>query len=139
MFFIEIKGKKVKCNFLPGSKLGNFGIVGNLENFFSEIFKSKFSIFPYSQNRKLGNKKTRNNISEISKNSKISEFLICHFSIFQRKIFVIFWSRQFCTLYLCYLLYSKPFKVLFLSAEIYNVHDNYHVVKRCICCKMYLY
>ena len=50
--------------------------------FFSEIFKSEFSILAIGQNWKLGNKKTRNNISEISKISEVSEFLICHFFIF---------------------------------------------------------
>ena len=33
--------------------------------FFPENFKSEFSILAVGQNRKLGNKKTRNNISEI--------------------------------------------------------------------------
>ena len=47
--------------------------------FFSEIFKSEFSILAIVQNRKLGNKKTRNNISEIS---EFSEFSICHFFLF---------------------------------------------------------
>ena len=59
-------------------------IIGRVENsenseVFSEIFKSKFSILAIGQNRKLGMKKTRNNISEVS---KISEFSICHFFIF---------------------------------------------------------
>ena len=50
--------------------------------FFSEIFKSEVLIFAIGQNRKLGNKKTRNNISEISEISEVSKFLICHFSFF---------------------------------------------------------
>ena len=45
-------------------------IIGRVENsenseVFSEIFKSKFSILAIGQNRKLRNKKTWNNISEI--------------------------------------------------------------------------
>ena len=51
-------------------------------NFSSEIFKSEFSILALEQNRKLGNKKTRNNISKISDISEVSEFSICHFFIF---------------------------------------------------------
>ena len=55
--------------------------------YFSEIFKSEFSILAVGQNRKLGNKKTWNNFSEISKISDFSKFLICHIFIFQKKIF----------------------------------------------------
>ena len=47
--------------------------------FFSKIFKSEFSILAVGQNRKLENKKTRNNFSEIS---ETSDFSICHFFIF---------------------------------------------------------
>ena len=61
--------------------------------FFSEIFKSEFSILAIGQNRKLGNKKTRNNISEISEISEVSEFSICHFFIF----FLIFFFVLFFT------------------------------------------
>ena len=50
------------------------GQVENSEN--SEISE----ILAIGQNRKLGNKKTRNNISEIS---EVSEFSICHFSFFK--------------------------------------------------------
>ena len=70
------------------------------------------------QNRKLGNKKTRNNISEISEMSEVSEFSNCHFFIFH---FSIFYSRQFGTLYLCYVLFSKPFEVFFPSAKNCNI------------------
>ena len=57
---------------------------------FSEIFKSEFSILAVGQNRKLGNKKTRNNFSEISKISNFSEFSICHFYIFFLNSFSFF-------------------------------------------------
>ena len=57
------------------------------QKFFSEIFKSKFLTLAVGQNRKLGNKKTRNNISEVSEISEICEFLICHFFIFQKNVF----------------------------------------------------
>ena len=53
--------------------------------FFSKNFKSEFSILAVGQNQQLGNKKTRNNFSEIS--SDFSEFSFCHFFIFQKKIF----------------------------------------------------
>ena len=49
---------------------------------FSKIIKSEFSVLAVAQNRKLGNKKTRNNFSEIPEISKFSEFLICQFFIF---------------------------------------------------------
>ena len=74
---------------------------------FSKIFKSEFSILPYSQNRKLGNKKTRNNDSEISKISGISEFSICHFFIFQKSFFQ----------------YSKVFKILPCRIKVYLLWD----------------
>ena len=69
----------------PGRKLGKLGNLGNLE-----IFKSEFSILAVGQNRKVGNKKTRNNISDISGISEVSEFSIRHFFIFQEKVFSIF-------------------------------------------------
>ena len=74
---------------------------------FSEIFESEFSILAVGQYRKLGNKKTRKNISEIS---EVSEFSICHFFIFQ-KTFFFQYSRQFCTLHLRYVLFSNPLSV----------------------------
>ena len=96
---------------------------------FSEIFKSKFSILVVGQNRKLRNKKTRNNISEIPEFSEVSEFSICHFFIFQKNFFSIFYSRQFRTFYvlLCFqsllknfFLYQKyKFKILPCHNEIY--------------------
>ena len=58
--------------------------------FFSEIFKSEFSILAAGQNRKLGNKKTRGNFHEISDFSDFSKFSICDFFIFQKKFFSIF-------------------------------------------------
>ena len=54
--------------------------------FFSEIFKSEFSILAVGQNRKLGNKKTRGHLPEISDFSDFSKFSICDFFIFQKKI-----------------------------------------------------
>ena len=42
-----------------------------MSEIFSEIFKSEFSVLAVEQNRKLRNKKTRNNISKIS---EVSEF-----------------------------------------------------------------
>ena len=44
------------------------------QKFFSKIFKFNFSILAIGQNRKVGNKKTRNIISEISEISELSEF-----------------------------------------------------------------
>ena len=87
---------------------------GKTRKFFPEIFKFEFSILPYSQNRKLGNRETRNNISEVS------EFSNCHFFIFQKTFFFsIFYSRQFRTFYLRYVLFSRPLKVFFPSPKIY--------------------
>ena len=55
--------------------------ISETRKFFSEIFKSEFLILAIGQNRKLGNKKTRNNISEIS---EVSEFSISPFFIFKK-------------------------------------------------------
>ena len=74
---------------------------------FSEIFKSGLLILPYCQNGKLGNKKSRNNISEISKTSEISEFSVYHVFIFQKKIFH----------------YSKVFKILPCRKKVYLLWD----------------
>ena len=92
---------------------------------FSEIFKSEFSILAIGQNRKLGNKKTRNNISEISEISEVSEFSICHFFIFQKSFFFFHYSTigisvlsiyvMFCfqSLLKCFFLHQKyMFKIL---------------------------
>ena len=125
---LAILGKAYNC---PGWKFGNLRKLRN----FSEIFKSEFSILPIGQNWKLGNKKTRNNISETS---EVSEFSICQSFIFQKTFFSIFYGRQFCTSCLCYVLFSKPFKVFFSFTE--NICLKYYfVVMRYICCEMYLH
>ena len=62
------------------------------QNFFSEIFKSEFSILAVGKNKKLGNKKTWNNFSKISQISDVSEFSICHFFIFFRIFFPFSYS-----------------------------------------------
>ena len=88
--------------------------ISEISEIFFEIFKSEFLILTVGKNRKRGNKKTQNNISEIS------EFSISYFFIFQKTFFFsIFYSRQFLTLYLRYVLFSKPFQVFFLSSKIY--------------------
>ena len=77
--------------------------ISEISEIFFEIFKSEFLILIVGKNRKRGNKKTQNNISEIS---EVSEFLICYFFIFQKTFFFsIFYSRQFRTLYICYVLF----------------------------------
>ena len=87
--------------------------------FFSEKFKSEFSILAVGQNRKLGNKKTPNNISNIS---EISEFRLATFTFF-KKHFCFFNILQQVISYflsmLCFALFSKPFKVFFPSPKIY--------------------
>ena len=55
--------------------------------FFSEVFKSKFSILAVGQNR-IGNTKTWDNFSEISDFSELPEFSI--FSFFKKNFFSIF-------------------------------------------------
>ena len=47
--------------------------------FFSKNFKSEFSILAVGQNRKLGNKKTWDNFSEISEISDFFDLLFFHF------------------------------------------------------------
>ena len=74
-------------------KLGNF-----FPRFLNPTFKSDFQI-------QLGNKKTRNNISEISEISELSEFSNCHFFIFQKKIFfftIIQWAIPYFLPMLCF-------------------------------------
>ena len=66
--------------------------------FFSKIFKSEFSILAVGQNQKLGNKKTRNNISEIS---EVSEFSICHFSF--SFLFFFFFYKCFFRIFFLHL------------------------------------
>ena len=68
LFKIEIqkgrqKNSPVLQNWFPQRKgqVENSEILENSE-IFSEIFKSKFSLLTMGQNRKLGNKKTRNYI-----------------------------------------------------------------------------
>ena len=102
--------------------------------FFSEIFKSEFTILVVGQNREFGKKKTRNNISRSSEISKVSEFSICYFFIFQKTFsFSIFYSRQFRTLYLRYVLISKPFKVFFsFTKNMCSKHYHDTFVVRCI-------
>ena len=67
--------------------------------FFSEIFKSEFSILALGQNQKLGNKKTRNTISEIF---EVFGFLICHFFMFFLNFFKFFYKCFLISLfYIC--------------------------------------
>ena len=100
--------------------------------FFPEIFESEFSILAVEQNRKLGNKKTRNNISEIS---EVSEFSICHFFIFQKTfsfqystvgnsvlyIYVMFCFQSLLTYFFLHQKYM--FKILPCGNKIYLLWD----------------
>ena len=100
-------------------KLGNF-----FPRFLNPTFKSDFQI-------QLGNKKTRNNISEISEISEVSEFSICHFFIFQKTFFfqystvgnsVLSIYVMFCfqSLLKCFFLHQKyMFKILPCRNKIY--------------------
>ena len=67
--------------------------------FFSKIFKSEFSILAVGQNQKLGNKKTRNNISKVSEISEISEFSMCIFFILFLNFFFFHYIFFFQDLY----------------------------------------
>ena len=66
--------------------------------FFSEIFKSEFSILAVGQNQQLENKKTGNNISKISEISEVPKFFICHFFIFFLFFIIVFSVSLF---YIC--------------------------------------
>ena len=90
----------------PVRKLGKFGNLWKLGIFFSEIFKPEFSILTIGQNRKLGNKKTRNNISKIS---EVSEFSICHF-LFSFLFFFFFYRCFFQDLYFTFVTSSTLYK-----------------------------
>ena len=57
---------------------------------FYEIFKCGFSILAIGQNRKLGNKKTQNNISEISEISDVNKVFDLPLFIFQKLLFFQF-------------------------------------------------
>ena len=117
------------CSRRPGWKLGN---LGKLWNFFSEIFKSEFLVLAIGQNQKLGDKKTRNNISKIF---EVSEFSICHFSFFKRLFFFQFSTVGnsvlsiyvvFCfqSLLKCFFLHEKyMFKILPCHNKIYLLWD----------------
>ena len=110
--------------------------------FFLEIFESEFSILAVGQNRKLGNKKTRNNISEIS---EVSEFSICHFFIFQKTFFFQFSTvgnsvlsiyDMFCFqgLWKCFFLHQKyMFKILPCHNEIYLLWDLSTLMRTWVC------
>ena len=81
--------KNIFVNYFgPGRKLGNIGNPGN-SGIFSKNFKSEFSILAVGQNRKVGNKKTRNNISDIFEISNFSEFSIWHVFINKKFFFII--------------------------------------------------
>ena len=101
--------------------------------FFPEIFKSEFFILVVTQNRKLRNMKTRNNISEISEISEVSEFSICHFFIFKKGFFqyskvgntVLYIDVMYCfqSLWKCFFLQQKDiiFKILPCCNKIYSL------------------
>ena len=100
--------------------------------FFSKIFKSEFSIFALGQNQKLGNKKTRNNISKVSEISEISEFLICTFFIlflnfFYLLLYIFFSGSLF---YICnkfYTLSHRRNMISYVYILIYKIHSQQRV------------
>ena len=59
---------------------------------FPGIFKSEFSILAIGQNRKLRNKKSWNNISQIP---RFTRFSICHLFIFCLSLFCLFYRCFF--------------------------------------------
>ena len=63
--------------------------IPEIPEIFSKNFKSEFSILAVGQNRKVGNKKTRNNISDIFEISNFSEFSIWHVFINKKFFFII--------------------------------------------------
>ena len=71
--------------------------------FFSEIFKSEFSILAVGQNQQLENKKTGNNISKISEISEVPKFFICHFFIFFISLFFLFFYKCFFSIFILHL------------------------------------
>ena len=71
--------------------------------FFSEIFKSEFSILAVGQNQQLENKKTGNNISKISEISEVPKFFICHFFVFFISLFFLFFYKCFFSIFILHL------------------------------------
>ena len=132
-----------QSHLLSSEKASKSGQVENSEKLeisksseiFSEIFKSEFSILAIGQNRKLGNKKSRNNIYEISEISEVSEFSIWHFFIFQKTFFFQFStvSNSVLSIYVmfcfqgllkCFFLHQKyMFKILPRHNEIHLLWD----------------
>ena len=134
IFFIQVLNILTKNLQSPGAK----SKTRKTRKFFSEIFKSEFSILAIGQNRKLGNKKTRNNISEISEISEVSEFSICHFFIFQ-KTFCFQYSTVGNSVLAIYVMFC--FRSLL---KCFFLHQKYMfkycvVVIRYIYCEMYLH
>ena len=107
--------------------------------FFLEIFKSQFSILAVGQNQKVRNKKTQNNISEVS------EFSICHLFIFPKNFFqysevgnfvlCIYVMYCFRSLLKCFFLQQKyiMFKILPCRDKIYFLWDiSTKMCMRCV-------
>ena len=105
--------------------------ISEISEIFFEIFKSEFLILTVGKNRKRGNKKTQNNISEIS------EFSISYFFIFQ-KTFFFQYSTVGNSLLLIYVVFCFQSRLFFSFTK--NIYSKYYlVVMRYICCEMYLY
>ena len=68
------KKKILKNEKVANRKLRNLWNLGNLGNIIPSFLISKFSILPYSQNRKLGFKNLGKKNSEFSEISELSEF-----------------------------------------------------------------
>ena len=97
------------------------------------------------KNRKLGNKKIRNNTSHISEISAVSEFSICHFFVFQKTFPFQYFTVGNSVLYIdvvlcfqsvlkCFFLYEKyMFKILPCRNKIYLLLDISIIIRARVC------
>ena len=85
--------------------------------FFSEIFKSEFSILAVGQNRKLGN----NGIifPRFPRFPRFPSFRFASFSFLKKLFFSIFYSRQFLTFNLCRVCFQSRLNCFFPTPKIY--------------------
>ena len=121
----------------PGRKLGKFG------NFFPRFINPNFRFWLQHKIENLEIRKLGIIFQRFLRFPRFPSFRFPSFSFFKKLFFSIFYSRQFCTFYLCYVLFSKPFKAFFPSPKIYVQNITLSLPGRemryYLCCEMHLY
>ena len=105
----------------PGRKLRKLGNLGKLGNFFPRFLNRSFRFWLQGKIENLEIRK----LGIIFPRFPSFQFATFHFS--KNFFFSIFYSRQFRTFYLCYVLFSKPFKVFFPLPKIYVQNITFEV------------